>query len=104
MEGELISAAQVRKFLPASRKWIYAHGIELGGVKIGGKWFFTEQGVRDALQRRNEMASSNQAGRGSDSTEARLPAQKRRGRLGKANPTGVERRALAERAGFGDFV
>jgi hypothetical protein len=40
-------AAKLKKSLP----WVYAHAPELGAVKIGGSWIFTQEGVEDAILR-----------------------------------------------------
>lgn len=46
--------------LRVSRAWVYAHADQLGGVRIGGKVFFTEEGLANALQGPGEMAGSRQ--------------------------------------------
>jgi len=35
----------------------YTHGGKLGGVKVGGSWIFTAEGLRDALQAQSETGS-----------------------------------------------
>jgi hypothetical protein len=33
-----------------SVRWVYGNAAALGGVKVGGSWIFTEEGLVNALQ------------------------------------------------------
>jgi len=35
--------------LGKSKRWVYSHALDLGGKKIGGSWFFTEEGFENAI-------------------------------------------------------
>ena len=58
---KILSVKEVATYLKASTSWVYAYAPELGGAKIGGTWFFTEEGVDDALSKWQEMASTYHA-------------------------------------------
>lgn len=45
----------VAKRLRVSRAWVYAHYDELGGVKIGRRVFFTQEGLSLDLTRSMEI-------------------------------------------------
>lgn len=55
---EIISVEAVASYLGKQARWCYSHHAELGGKKIGGCVFFTKEGLRHALQRRDEMAGA----------------------------------------------
>ncbi len=51
--------AALAKVLGRSKRWVYDHAVELGGVKIGGTWIFTVQGLKNAVQRAWDMESAS---------------------------------------------
>lgn len=59
---ERMSINDVAKELRVSVSWIYANA-HLLGTKIGGMWFFTKEGVEDAIRRREPVEGSGQASR-----------------------------------------
>jgi hypothetical protein len=54
-ENEILSAKKVSSILNKSLKFVYTHAAELGGAKIGGSYIFTQEGLYDALQRKNHQ-------------------------------------------------
>jgi len=44
-----LSVKEVAASMGKSPKWVYTHAKELGGKKLGN-WFFTREGLKNALQ------------------------------------------------------
>src|SRR5208283_3720670 len=57
---KIIDPADVATLLKKSVRWVYNHGRELGAVRIGKTWFFTEEGLEHAFetQRQANLAGS----------------------------------------------
>jgi len=53
---QIVKASEIAKRLNKSLRWVYAHGAELGGARIGKTWIFTEEGLADAYKRQNAEA------------------------------------------------
>lgn len=51
----ILPSSGVAELLHKSLRWVYLHAAELGAARIGGSWIFTEEGLRDALQRARGM-------------------------------------------------
>ena len=51
MSAVVLSPKQVAEMLAVSVRWVYSNARLLGGSKVGGKLFFTQDGVNHALQR-----------------------------------------------------
>ena len=87
-----------------SLKFVYSNASDLGGVKIGGSWIFTQEGLENAISRRIQMAGKSNI---SGSTAHKLAHNKKGGyRLGKLKTKGAkeERKTLATRAGLAHFL
>jgi hypothetical protein len=79
---------KARIFAKKSLRWIYDHAPELGGVKIGGSWLFTMEGLNSALQGRETVE-----GKGHyqwPKKNSIVPNQKRSVRVGKSKSQGIE--------------
>jgi hypothetical protein len=46
----ILQPTEIAKRLAKSKRWLYDHALELGAVRIGSSWFFTEGGLEDAFQ------------------------------------------------------
>ncbi len=57
-----MSIKDVAKELKVSVSWVYTNA-DLLGTKIGGMWFFTKEGVEDAIRRRDPVEGSGQTSR-----------------------------------------
>jgi hypothetical protein len=77
--------------LGKSLRWVYDYATELGAVKVGRTWLFTEEGLRDAYQRQREktLERSNQVSR--KHLPGRLSDQKRGRKLGARKASGSGR-------------
>jgi hypothetical protein len=51
--------------LKVSVSWVYANA-HLLGTKLGGMWFFTKEGLEDAIRRREPVEGSGQTSRVKD--------------------------------------
>ena len=89
IEEDMLSAQEIADRFKKSVRWVYRHGFELGGFKIGGSWFFTERGLADAIQRGQKMEGK---GYGQWPTVHEIKRYQKRGR-----PVGSEKE---ERAGI----
>ena len=71
--------------LKRSPKWVYAHGVELGGTRVGRSWIFTEEGLEIALlgQRQEPMARDRQMER--TKIQKGVQSQTQCGRVGSAD-------------------
>ena len=56
---ERLKANDVAKELSISVSWVYSHA-HLLGTKLGGVWFFTREGVLDAISRRESLEGGSQ--------------------------------------------
>ena len=50
----LIKPAEIAKILDRSLRWVYNNAYELGGIRIGGSWFFTKERFGSALSGQNQ--------------------------------------------------
>lgn len=48
-EFRFLTIDQICKMLDKKKSWVYDHAHDLGGIKIGGSWFFTEDNFRLAM-------------------------------------------------------
>jgi hypothetical protein len=58
-EKVFLDAKDVKHLMRKSLRWVYDHASELGGRKIGGSWFFTEEGLSDAISGREKVAGKS---------------------------------------------
>jgi len=85
----------VAELLDTSEGWVYNHAQELGGVKIGGKWLFTERGLENALQvqdKRGNQAQRNGTGQEGTIHTLRLSKTGRGNRMGSRDKETLEER------------
>ena len=73
-----------------SKKWVYDHWAKLGGKKIGGTIFFTEQGVRHALQGGQVLESHTEIQRNPGQNQI-MPDKKRSLAMGNSREKTAER-------------
>ena len=103
----IMKVDEIAKRLGKSKRWVYAHGYELGGVKIGGTWIFTLEGFRDAIQgKRQRWLARSGAVAGKD-VSRRFRNEKRGGGVGgqeKARAGGLYQDAEPDRHGLGKFL
>jgi hypothetical protein len=53
----ILRPKEVANRLGRSVRWVYANADALNGIKVGGQWFFSKEGLEDAFQRpRKERA------------------------------------------------
>lgn len=50
MERICLTPKEIADLLGKSTSWVYDNASKLGGVKIGGSWIFTEEGLKAVLQ------------------------------------------------------
>lgn len=88
-----------------SARWVYDHYTELGGFKIGGTIFFTEEGLIDAIQRGQAVARNSKIQRKKAPNQT-VSNKVSRLRVGTKEKEGSEesREGLAERAGLTEFL
>jgi len=101
---DILTPKQVAEMFPFTARWVYNHALELGGVKIGGAWIFTREGLENAIQRRRQVAGQ---GNVPGAKIYQIERHQNRGtRLGKRKTPEAERerKELAERAGLAEFV
>jgi hypothetical protein len=101
---EFISPKEVSGEIKKSVRWVYSHADQLGGVKIGGSWIFSKEGLKNAIQTKQKVAGSgNISGQKVSDT---LQNQKGGDCLGKSNSRriGAERREAAKRHGLDDLL
>ena len=55
----VISPKDIAARLHKSLHWVYDHGFELGGIRIGGSWIFTEEALKVAIQSRQRLQSES---------------------------------------------
>ena len=80
--------------LGMSKKWVYDHWAELGGSKIGGTIFFTQEGLKNALQRGSEMEGNTET-QGIQGKNKALRNQTRSLRVGTGREKSAEKDRLA---------
>jgi hypothetical protein len=100
----ILTAKEISVLLKKSLKFVYVNAVELGGVKIGGSWIFTQEGFKNALQRGRQMAGKgNFQGR---AVHKSTQNKKSRNSLGNRKAKGAQegRKALAERAGLAHLL
>lgn len=93
--------------LGKSLKWVYEHGAELGGRRIGGSWFFTEEGLEYAIlgQIEKDVARTSQVARAN--APRRLPHKERSRGLGSRKKKSASQgrgEYDADRHGLGKFL
>jgi len=52
--SDRLTVNEVANKLKVSVSWVYAHA-HLIGTKVGGIWFFYEEGINDAIRRRDPV-------------------------------------------------
>ena len=57
--GRKISYVELAKFLGVDRKWVLAHALELGGVRIGKRLLFFENIVTESIRRKADAVQKN---------------------------------------------
>jgi len=99
-----LNAKEVANILRKSPRWVYRNATILGGKKIAGSYLFSEEGLKNAVQGRQEMAGKNH--NHGKKVHGSNGNKKRGARMGdrKAKGDKTERRELASRAGFTDFL
>lgn len=50
----ILTPNQIADTLNKSIRWNYDNGKALGGVRIGGSWFFTKEGLENAIMGQSE--------------------------------------------------
>lgn len=63
---DILTPKDVARYFRKSVDWVYSHFQELGGFKVGGLIFFTQEGLNNAIQRKQEMASRGETRRSQD--------------------------------------
>ncbi len=86
---KILTPKDVAVMLGAGIQWVYARARFFGGKKIGGKWFFTEKGVRDAIEGGQDLEGYRHGRRTASKAEVRVFDQKSRGGMGANDPSGV---------------
>lgn len=100
---KILTPREISRILGKSVRWVYDHAAELGGVKIGSSWIFTEGGLRDALQRGQEMARGRQIPRAE--VHGIIRQKGRSNRLGASDKKGVKsRKKNAQEHGLDEFL
>ena len=100
----VIIPRDISKRLKKSLRWVYAHALELGAVRIGGSVIFTEEALENALQRGESAQGSCYVERRKAS--AVMPDKERGRRMGGSEEEGAqgERKAAAARHGLADLL
>jgi hypothetical protein len=52
----ILTVQEVAEMLKSSTSWVYKIQNELGGFKVGGKLFFTKEGIAHAIETGQELA------------------------------------------------
>jgi hypothetical protein len=55
----VLQIEEVAEKIHKSVSWVYRNAASVGGKKIAGSWFFTEEGVKDAISRGKEVPCSS---------------------------------------------
>jgi len=99
--AHLLRAKDIQNIFGMSKEWVYNNVRELGGFRIGRSWFFTQEGVQDAIQRGQEMAGCGNSQRQKNNTLVRY--KKSSGSMGDRRTGGTVEREKA-RHGLINFV
>jgi|SRR5208283_4286008 len=103
----ILQPEEIAVRLKKSKRWVYDHGAALGGRKIGGSWFFTEEGLEHAILGQIEKTVARAGQMEWSATSVRLRHQERSRGLGIGKAKGAAqgvRENDADRHGLGDFV
>ena len=98
---------KVAEKLQKSLSWVYAHAEELGGVRIGGSWFFTEEGLEVAFQIKRQEGLARTSTNSGKAVSGRFSHQASGRRLGSKKKTGITTRDPEQdpdRHGLGRFL
>ena len=98
----VLCARDVAELMGKSLRWVYDHAPDLNGSKIGGSWFWTRQGVSDAIQRGQELAGDAKVQRAKAKDET--IREKIRSLRVRKTAKKEGREELAERVGLADFL
>lgn len=102
----MLSAKEIANKLNKSVGWVYAHAAELGAVRIGGSWIFTERRLNHAILGCEEetVACSSDVGR--ETTSSHFPYKARGPVMGREEARRVarEREEAARRHGLIDIL
>jgi len=90
---ERLSIYDVAQELRVSVSWVYANA-HLLGTKLGGMWFFTKEGVEDAIRRREPMEGSGPVSR--HKRDEAIRHKKGRVKVGKGSPGGISEDIIAD--------
>ena len=90
-----LTTKEVANILRKSSHWVYEHYRKLAGVKIGGSIIFTEENLKDAISRGQEMEGGSQIPGAEASMPDRNEAQCLK--VGKRQEKEIIRREAAER-------
>lgn len=103
----ILQPQEIAARLHKSVRWVYDNGGALGGVKIAGSWFFTQEGLENAVM---GQAAGNLDGTGKvqrAKTSSQLPNKKRSQRLGGPKEKRIIRGPKEDdhnRHGLGDLI
>jgi hypothetical protein len=101
--SKLLKPSDIARQIGKSLRWVYDHGAELGGAKIGRVWIFTKEGFNDAYARQREKTLEGAGKVSTANLPGRLSYKERGHKLGapKADGTGrVSEDADADRHGL----
>lgn len=103
-EDTILHVRDVAKIMRVDRRWVYKHAAELGGSKIGKRLFFTMEGIQDALQRGQKVASGIQT----PGAKIHMFKANKKGRKGmggiREKEAEATRAAAAKRHGLVEFL
>lgn len=101
---QIMTPKETARLLQKSLKWVYRNAQALGGSKIGGSLFFTDEGVWDAIQRGQKVAGSGDGQPKTGCTEI-IQIKERSRRVGtQLQEKSQERRTLAQRVGLAHLL
>jgi hypothetical protein len=102
----ILYAKNIAQILQKSAKWVYSHAEDLGGVKIGGTWIFTERGFEYAIKGGKALERRGLDGRQTHQSEKRVHPQGRRTGMGAGGEKKADQsiREAATRHGFDDLL
>ena len=89
-----LTIKEVAEMMKVSTSWVRLHFVQLGGFKIGSKIFFTEEDLRNAIQRRCELASNRHIRR--RAMDITTKHKTRSKRVGNKEKAGIENSREAE--------
>lgn len=97
MEIEIITLKEIAEIFGKSERWTYNHAAELGGVKIGGSWFFTKEGLDAVLREKaQKIQGSRQVQNGT--VHSNLPDKARGRGMGNRKKKRAQRESRKEHA------